>query len=73
MIGGEHLVTLPAFKAVYEKYVMYMFYLDAHTDLRQEYNNNENSHATVIKRIWDLVEKKEYTNLEKQIWYKRRV
>lgn len=56
MIGGEHLVTLPAFKAVHEKYDdIYVLHFDAHTDLREEYNNNKNSHATVIKRIWDIV------------------
>lgn len=56
MIGGEHLVTLPAFKAVYEKYKdVYVLHFDAHTDLREEYNNNKNSHATVIRRIWDIV------------------
>ena len=55
MIGGEHLVTLPAFKAVYEKYSdVYVLHFDAHADLREEYNNNKNSHATVIKRIWDI-------------------
>ena len=56
MIGGEHLVTLPAFKAVHEKYDdIYVLHFDAHTDLREDYNNNKNSHATVIKRIWDMV------------------
>lgn len=56
MIGGEHLVTLPAFKAVYEKYDdVYVLHFDAHTDLREEYNNNKNSHATVIKRVWDII------------------
>ena len=56
MIGGEHLVTLPSFKAIYEKYNdIYVLHFDAHTDLREEYNNNKNSHATVIKRIWDIV------------------
>lgn len=56
MIGGEHLVTFPAFKAVYEKYKdVYVLHFDAHTDLREEYNNNKNSHATVIRRIWDIV------------------
>lgn len=56
MIGGEHLVTLPAFKAVYEKYEdIYVLHFDAHTDLREEYNNSKNSHATVIKRIWDII------------------
>ncbi|MDX5684404.1 arginase family protein, partial [Clostridioides difficile] len=47
MIGGEHLVTLPAFKAVHEKYNdIYVIHFDAHTDLREEYNNSKNSHAT---------------------------
>lgn len=56
MIGGEHLVTLPVFKAVYEKYNdIYILHFDAHTDLREEYNNNKNSHATVIRRIWDIL------------------
>lgn len=56
MIGGEHLVTLPAFKAVHEKYNdVYVLHFDAHTDLREEYNNNKNSHATVIKRVWDII------------------
>lgn len=56
MIGGEHLVTLPAFKAVNDKYKdVCVLHFDAHTDLREEYNNNKNSHATVIKRIWDIV------------------
>ncbi len=56
MIGGEHLVTLPVFKAVHDKYSdVYVLHFDAHTDLREEYNNNKNSHATVIKRIWDII------------------
>lgn len=56
MIGGEHLVTLPAFKAIHEKYNdIYVLHFDAHTDLREEYNNNKNSHATVIKRVWDMI------------------
>lgn len=56
MIGGEHLVTLPAFKAVHDKYKdIYVLHFDAHTDLRDEYNNNKNSHATVIRRIWDII------------------
>ncbi|MGL5329702.1 MAG: agmatinase, partial [Peptostreptococcaceae bacterium] len=56
MIGGEHLVTLPAFKAVHDKYNdICVLHFDAHTDLREVYNNNKNSHATVIKRIWDII------------------
>ncbi|TCT16713.1 agmatinase [Natranaerovirga pectinivora] len=56
MIGGEHLVTLPSFKAVYEKYNdIKVIHLDAHTDLRDELFDEKLSHATVIRRIWDLI------------------
>ncbi len=56
MIGGEHLVTLPAVEAVYEKYKdLYILHFDAHTDLREDYMGEKFSHATVIKRIWDFL------------------
>ncbi len=56
MIGGEHLVTLGAFKAVYEKYKdVYILHLDAHADLRDEYLGQKLSHACVIRRCYDLV------------------
>lgn len=56
MIGGEHLVTLGAFRAVAEKYPdVHVIQFDAHTDLRQEYLGAELSHATVIRRIWDVI------------------
>ena len=55
MIGGEHLVTLGAFRAVFEKYPdVYVIHFDAHTDLRDDYLGEKLSHATVIRRIWDL-------------------
>lgn len=54
MIGGEHLVTLPAVEAVYERFPELMvFHFDAHTDLRNDYMGEKFSHATVIKNIWD--------------------
>lgn len=56
MAGGEHLVTLPAFKAVYEKYPdLCLLHLDAHTDLREEYLGDRLSHSSVVRRIWDIV------------------
>lgn len=56
MIGGEHLVTLGTFKAVYEKYPdVEIIHFDAHTDLREEYLGVKLSHACVIKRCYDLV------------------
>lgn len=56
MIGGEHLVTLGAFEAVFEKYPeIRVIHFDAHTDLRDEYLGEKLSHASVIRRIYDLV------------------
>lgn len=56
MIGGEHLVTLPAFSSVLQKYPdVILIHIDAHTDLRENYMGEELSHATVLRRIWDLV------------------
>lgn len=56
MVGGEHLVTYPAAKAVLKKYPDLCFiHFDAHTDLRDTFFGEELSHATVIKRIWDMV------------------
>lgn len=55
MIGGEHLVTLPAVKAALKKYPdLCIIHFDAHTDLREDYLGETLSHATVMKRIWDL-------------------
>ena len=55
-IGGEHLVTLPALRAAHEKYPdLAVVHFDAHTDLREEYLDTRLSHATVLRRIWDVV------------------
>lgn len=56
MIGGEHLVTLPAVKSVYKKYGdLHVLHFDAHTDLREDYLGEKLSHATVIRRVWDFL------------------
>ena len=56
MIGGEHLVTYPVVKAVAAKYPdVHIIHLDAHTDLRDEFGGTKLSHATVLKRIWDIL------------------
>lgn len=56
MIGGEHLVTLPAIEALMEKHPdLYVLHFDAHTDLREAYHHEVLSHATVIRRCWDLL------------------
>ncbi len=56
MIGGEHLVTLGNFRSVLKEYPdVHVIHFDAHTDLREEYLGVELSHASVIRRIWDLI------------------
>ncbi len=56
MIGGEHLVTLGAVRAVSRKYEdLHILHFDAHADLREEYLGATLSHATVMRRIWDIV------------------
>lgn len=56
MIGGEHLVTLGALRAAVKKYPeLYIIHFDAHTDLRDDYLGEKLSHATVMRRAWELV------------------
>ncbi len=56
MIGGEHSVTLGAVRAALKKYPdLHIIQFDAHTDLRDDYLGQTYSHASVIKRCWDLV------------------
>ena len=56
MIGGEHLVTLGAFKAVFEKYPdVQIIHFDAHCDLRDDYLGAKLSHACVLRRCYELV------------------
>ncbi len=56
MLGGEHLVTLGAFRAVKEAYPdVHVIHFDAHADLREEYLDVKLSHACVLRRCWELV------------------
>ncbi len=56
MIGGEHSVTLGAVRAVAKKYPnLHIIQFDAHTDLREDYLGQIYSHASVIRRCWDIV------------------
>jgi agmatinase len=56
MIGGEHLVTLGAVRAMVKRYPnLHIIHFDAHTDLRDDYLGEKLSHATVIRRVWELI------------------
>lgn len=56
MIGGEHLVTLGSIRAVAEKYPdLHVIHFDAHADLREDYMGEKLSHATVMRRTWEIL------------------
>ncbi len=54
-LGAEHTVTNGFMRAFKEKYPsISVLQIDAHSDLRQEYNGNPYSHASVMARINDM-------------------
>lgn len=56
MIGGEHLVSLPAIEQAAKKYPgLKIIHFDAHTDLREDYLGETLSHSSVIRRAWDIL------------------
>ena len=55
-IGGEHLVSLPIIEAFSKIYPdLCIIHFDAHTDLREDYMGESLSHASVIRRAWDIL------------------
>lgn len=56
LLGGEHLITLGAIRAISEKYKdLHILHFDAHADLRDDYLGEKLSHATVLRRCHELV------------------
>ena len=56
LLGGEHLVTLGAVRAVAEKYPgLHIIHFDAHADLRDDYLGAKLSHACVLRRCHEIV------------------
>ena len=56
LLGGEHLVTLAAVRAVAVKYPdLHIIHFDAHADLRDDYLGARLSHACVLRRCHDLL------------------
>jgi agmatinase len=55
LFGGDHLVSLGAFRAVrFHCPDVKVIHIDAHADLREEYLGSKLSHASVIRRISEL-------------------
>lgn len=56
LLGGEHLVTLGAVRAVAKQYPdLHIIHFDAHADLRADYLGAELSHACVMRRCFELL------------------
>jgi len=61
LLGGEHAVSFPALKAVQQHLRstepganIGIVQIDAHSDLRDRYEDDPHSHATVMRRVFDL-------------------
>ncbi|NLA96247.1 MAG: agmatinase [Clostridiaceae bacterium] len=56
MIGGDHSLTLGAVRAALDFYPnLHLVQLDAHTDLRDDYLGDRWSHASVMRRCYELL------------------
>lgn len=56
MLGGEHSLSLAMIRAYFAQHPeLHVIHLDAHTDLRDDYLGNRYSHATVMKRAWEIL------------------
>ncbi len=54
LLGGEHTISFPALRALSHE-IDAIVVLDAHPDFYDEYEGNKISHATVCKRMSELV------------------
>ncbi|WP_028841044.1 agmatinase [Thermodesulfobacterium hveragerdense] len=55
VIGGEHTVTLGSIRVLKESFPgLKVVHLDAHLDLRDRYNQSSFTHATVMRKIYEL-------------------
>jgi len=57
LIGGEHSVSIGAFRAAAKQYPnLTILQLDAHSDMRDEYEGSTHNHACVMARAKELTE-----------------
>jgi agmatinase len=54
-LGGEHTICIAPIKAYFEKFPdLSILHFDAHSDLRESYENNKYSHASALARVCDF-------------------
>jgi agmatinase len=52
LLGGDHLITLPAVEEILKIYPrLHVLHIDAHTDLRDDYLGESLCHSTVMRRV----------------------
>ncbi len=57
IMGGEHLLTLPVVSALVKRWPnLVVLQLDAHLDLRSDYEGEKLSHATVMYHVHNLLQ-----------------
>lgn len=55
-LGGEHLVSWPIIREMYAKYPdLALIHIDAHADLREQYEGERLSHSTPIRKAAELI------------------
>ncbi len=55
VLGGEHLITYPIMKAVKKRFRdVQVVHFDAHCDMRDDYEGQNLSHATVMRRVAEI-------------------
>jgi agmatinase len=55
-MGGEHLVTWPVVQQMYKRYPdLAVIHIDAHADLRTDYEGEPYSHATPLRKIAEWI------------------
>jgi len=59
MLGGEHTISQASLAACAEKYKdLSVLQIDAHSDLRMEYQGSKFSHASVMARVCEFIDPK---------------
>ena len=54
-LGGEHSISAALIKAAAEKYAnLSVLHIDAHADLRDEYEGSRHNHACVMRRVHEM-------------------
>lgn len=54
-MGGEHTITWPLVQAYFDKFPdLTLLHLDAHLDMRENYEGQKLCHATVVRRVAEI-------------------